>query len=92
MICFVAFVTLTEKFPVRPQSVDRKDVVNDMAGIDSYVRNCCYQPKRENGFSSLVIPLVVEEDVVIMMIVLQDLNQGFLSLRARPRKCMGAQS
>ena len=37
-------------------------------------------------------PLIVEEDVVVLMIVLQDLEQGFLGFGARPRKCMGAQN
>ena len=36
-------------------------------------------------------PLLVEEDVVVLMIVLQDLEQGLLSLGACPRKRMGAQ-
>lgn len=50
------------------------------------------QPKRDNGLCSLVIPLVIKEDMVVLMIVLQDLKQGFLGLRACPRECMGTQS
>ena len=49
------------------------------------------QPKRSKGDNLLLEPLVVEEDVVVLMIVFQDLEQGLLSFRACPRKRMGAQ-
>ena len=39
-----------------------------------------------------MVPQVVEEDVVVLMIVFQDLEQGFLGLRAGPRECVGAQN
>ena len=39
-----------------------------------------------------MVPQVVEEDVVVLMIVFQDLEQGFLGLRAGPRECVGAQT
>lgn len=50
------------------------------------------QKTRDNGLDSLVKPPIVEKDMVVLMIVLQDLNQGFFSLRAGPRKYTGTQS
>lgn len=36
-------------------------------------------------------PLIVEEDVVVLMVMFQNLEQGLLGLRGCSRKCVGAQ-
>jgi hypothetical protein len=60
-------------------------------GLTPDVRNHFYPLKLGNEHSLLVEPPVVEEDVVVLMVVFQDLEQGLVSLVTGPRKCMGAQ-
>ena len=64
-------------------------MVNDMARLVLYVRNRFCPTK--TGNSSLVVPLVVVEDMVVLVIAFQDLEQGLLSLGAGPWKYMRTQ-
>lgn len=60
-------------------------------GLTPDVRNHFYPSKLGNEHNLLVEPPVVEEDVVVLMVVFQDLEQGLVSLGTDPRKCMRAQ-
>ena len=94
LILSIVLVPITEEFFAPAHSVNPKHVVDDMTvgvGRIPYVRNQFYPTRTERPGNLLDVPQVVEEDVVVPMVVLQDLEQGFLSLGAAPGECAGAQ-